>query len=62
MYQFLWIPKYPHKVFDEPYRTVSKDIIWKIGYDCDIDLVEFEVPTDHIHMVVRSEPKKSPSN
>jgi putative transposase len=61
MYHFVWIAKYRHKVFEEPYRTVLKDIIWKIGYDYDIDIVELEVPTDHIHMVVRSEPKASPS-
>jgi len=60
MYHFVWIPKYRHKVFEEPYRTVLKDIIRKIGYDYDI--VELEVPTDHIHMVVRSEPKVSPSS
>lgn len=36
-------------------------IIEKIGYDYDIDIVELEIPADHIHMVVRSEPKGSPS-
>jgi putative transposase len=49
-------------VFEEPYRTVLKDIVRKVGYDYDIDIVELEVPTDHIHMVVRSEPKASPSS
>jgi len=62
MYHFVWIPKYRHKVFEEPYRTVLKDIVRKVGYDYDIDIVELEVPTDHIHMVVRSEPKASPSS
>ena len=62
MYHFVWIPKYRHKVFEEPYRTVLKDIIGKIGYDYEIDIVELEVPMDHIHMVVRSEPKNSPSD
>ncbi len=38
-----------------------KAIIEKIGYDYDIDIVELEIPEDHIHMVVRSEPKQSPS-
>jgi len=62
MYHFVWIPKYRHKIFDEPYRTVLKEIIKKVGYDYDIDIVELEVPQDHIHMVVRSEPKRSPSS
>jgi len=62
MYHFVWIPKYRHKVFQEPYRTTLKDIIEAIGYDYNIEIVEIEVPVDHIHMVVRSEPKVSPSD
>lgn len=61
MYHFVWIPKYRHKVFVEPYRSSLKGIIEKIGYDYNIEIVELEVPVDHIHMVVRSEPKVSPS-
>ena len=61
MYHFVWIPKYRRKVFSEPYRSELKAIILKIGYDYGIDIVELEVPTDHIHMVVRSVPKQSPS-
>jgi len=61
MYHFVWIPKYRHKVFSDPYREAMKTIIHKIGFDYDIDIVELEIPEDHIHMVVRSEPKTSPS-
>jgi len=61
MYHFVWIPKYRHKVFSEPYREVLKGIIEKIGYDYEIDMVELEIPEDHIHLVVRGEPKMSPS-
>jgi len=61
MYHFVWIPKYHHKVFEEPYLSAMKATIQKIGYDHDIDIVEFEIPGDHIHMVVRSIPKQSPS-
>lgn len=39
-----------------------KSIIWKIGYDYNIEIVELEIPPDHIHMVVRSEPKLAPSD
>lgn len=62
MYHFVWIPKYRRKVFSEPYRTVLKNIIEQIGYDYNIEIVELEVPVDHIHMVVRSEPKVSLSD
>ncbi len=61
MYHFVWIPKYRHKVFREPYREVLKGIIKKIGYDYDIDIVELEIPEDHIHMIIRGEPKMAPS-
>jgi putative transposase len=56
------MPKYRKKVFEELYREVLKKIIGKIGYDYNIEIVELEVPEDHIHMVVRSEPKISPSD
>lgn len=62
MYHFVWIPKYRHKIFNEPQRSVLKNIIQQIGYDYNIDIVELELPGDHIHMVVRSEPKVCPSN
>ena len=61
MYHFVWIPKYRNKVFSEPYRGSLKEIINKIGYDYNIEIVELEIPIDHIHMVVRSEPKRCPS-
>ena len=61
MYHFVWIPKYRHKVFEEPFRSELKAIIEKIAYDYDIDIVELEVPVDHIHMVIRGEPKTAPS-
>ncbi len=62
MYHFVWIPKYRHKVFTEPHRSDLKEIIYKIEYDYNIEIVELEVPDDHIHMVIKSEPKQCPSN
>jgi len=62
MYHFVWIPKYRHKVFEEPYRDKLKSIINKIGYDYNIEIVELEVPVDHIHMVVRALPRIAPSD
>ena len=62
MYHFVWIPKYRHKVFTDPYRDTLKNILYKIGYDYNIEIVELEIPADHIHMIVKSEPKISPSD
>ena len=46
--------------FIEPYRSTMKTIIQKVGYDYDIDIVELEIPSDHIYMVIRGVPKQSP--
>tara|TARA_R110002153_G_scaffold141705_1_gene292835 strand:- start:720 stop:1058 length:339 start_codon:yes stop_codon:yes gene_type:complete len=39
-----------------------KAIIHKIGYDYDFDIQELEIPEDHIHMVIKGEPKIAPSH
>ena len=39
-----------------------KAIIEKVCYDYDIELVELEIPDDHIHMIIITEPKRSPSD
>jgi len=49
-------------VFSESYREVLKQIIGKITYDYDIELVELENSVGHIHMVVKLEPKLSSSD
>ena len=36
-------------------------LIHKISFDFDIDILELKIPGNHIHMIVRSEPKISPS-
>jgi putative transposase len=61
MYQFVWIPKYRHKLFVEPYREAIKSIIRKIGYDYDFNIQELEIPEEHLHMVIKGEPKIAPS-
>jgi putative transposase len=60
MYHFVWIPKYRHKVFSEPYGEVLKGIIEKIGYDYDIDVVELDIPVDHLHKWYEEYPKYLP--
>lgn len=57
----MWIPKYRRKVFSEPYRSDLKEIIKKAAYDYEMEVVEIEIPEDHVHMVIRAEPKMSPS-
>ena len=61
-YHLVWTPKYRHPVFIEPYRTVLKQIIHKAAYDHDIDVLEIEIPPDHIHALVSLPPKISVSD
>ena len=60
MYHFVWIPKYRKKVFEEPYRSSLKAIITKAAYDYDMEVSEIEVAPDHIHMMLKGEPRMSP--
>ena len=60
MFHFVWIPKYRHKVFVDPCHESMKAVIKKIGYDFDIQ--ELEIPEDHIHMVIKGEPKTASSH
>ncbi len=61
MYHFVWIPKYRHKVFEEPYRNSLKEIIIKAAYDYDMEVEEIEIPGDHVHMLIKAEPAMSPA-
>ncbi len=61
MYHFVWIPKYRHRVFQEPYRSDLKGMIIKAAYDYDMEIEELEIPDDHIHMMIKTLPRMSPS-
>ena len=62
MYHFVWIPKYRNAVFKAPYADYLKALIRKIAYDYDMEVSEIEVVDDHIHMMLKAEPKESPSH
>jgi putative transposase len=57
MYHFVWITKYHHKVFVEPYRKAMKTTILGIRYDFVFDIQELEIPEEHIQMVIKGKPK-----
>jgi len=46
MYHFVWIPKYRHKVFSEPYRKSKAELAGGFKIDYDIDIVELKTATD----------------
>lgn len=60
-YHFVWIPKYRHKIFVEPYREDLKNIIKQTAYNYNMEVTELEIPPDHIHMMIKALPRHSPS-
>ncbi|TSC73568.1 MAG: putative transposase [Parcubacteria group bacterium Gr01-1014_48] len=61
-YHLVISPKYRHPVFQNPYRSVLKEIIVKAGYDYDIEVSEIEIPSDHAHMMLSFAPPLSSSD
>ena len=47
--------------FVEPCRSHLKAIIEKTAYDYEMEVDEIEIPEDHVHMVLKAEPRMSPS-
>lgn len=41
----------------ELYSATMKTIPQKVGHDYDINIVEVEIPEEHIYLVIRSIPK-----
>lgn len=61
-YHLVWTPKYRCKAFTEPYATTLKQILIKAAYDYDLEILEIEVPKDHVHMLVSIPPSTSVSD
>ena len=62
MYHFVWIPKYRNAVFRKPYAEFLKALFRKIAYDYDMEVSEIEIMEDHIHMMLKAEPRESPAH
>ncbi len=61
-YHLVWTPKYRNPAFQEPYRTGLKGMIVKAAYDHDMEVVEIEIPPDHVHALVSIPPPISISD
>jgi putative transposase len=61
-YHLVICPKYRHPVFQNPYRTTLKQILIKAGYDHDIEVLEIEIPPNHVHMMLSFAPPLSGSD
>ena len=58
-YHLVWTPKYRHKVFEEPCRSILKEILIKAAHDYDMSIQEIEIPPDHVHMLLAIPPRIS---
>jgi putative transposase len=58
MYHVIFVCKYRKKIL-EPVSSELKQIIRSIEEESDFEVLEMETDKDHIHLLVRSEPKIS---
>ena len=55
-YHLVWTPKYRHPVFREPQRGILKQVLIKAAHDYDMEILEIEIPNDHIHVLISLPP------
>ncbi len=58
MYHIIFVCKYRRKVL-EPISNELKQVILDIAEKSDFEIIEIETDKDHIHLLVKSEPKIS---
>ena len=58
MYHFIFVCKYRRKIL-EPISDELKQIIYEISRESDFEIIEMETDKDHIHLLIKSEPKFS---
>ena len=58
MYHFIFVCKYRKKIL-EPISDELKQIIYEISRESDFEIIEMETDKDHIHLLIKSEPKFS---
>lgn len=58
MYHVIFVCKYRKKIL-EPIKEELKEVIHSIENDSDFEVLEMETDKDHIHLLIKSEPKIS---
>jgi putative transposase len=59
MYHVIFVCKYRKKLLFEPIKEEIKQIIYDISKESDFEILEMETDKDHIHFLIKSEPKVS---
>ena len=58
-YHLIWTPKYRYRILKEQMRDIVEADIHRYCHKLDCKVVELNVQTDHIHLLVRVPPKIS---
>ena len=61
-YHLVWTPKYRCKAFKPPYTEPLKQILIKAAHDYDMEILEIEIPSDHVHVLISIPPHTSVSD
>jgi putative transposase len=58
-YHLIWCPKYRRKVLVDEIEIRLKELILEKASLIDVEIIEFEVMPDHIHIFCKSNPTNS---
>jgi putative transposase len=59
-YHLVWCPKYRKKIFErEDIRERAVQVIRRICEEYDFDIIDIQVETEHVHVLVSFPPKRS---
>ena len=56
-YHVVWCPKYRRKVLIQGVDDRLKEIIQQVAYEHEADIIEMEVMSDHVHLLVEVDPQ-----
>ena len=60
-YHFVWVTKYRYEILTGDVKTRVRELIRQICQAEDVNILKGHVSNDHIHILVSSPPKHSPS-
>ncbi len=56
-YHVIWCPKYRRKVLVNQVATRLKEIIHQVVYERQAEMLELEIVSDHVHLLVEVDPQ-----
>jgi len=59
-YHLIWCPKYRRKVLVDTIKERLLELIYEKANELEVEIVEANIQSDHVHLFVRSKPIHSP--